>query len=91
MVCDFLALLLFVGLDVPLESWLAAPIGDEVLYYGEKFPTPVSLPCICPFSWLDVRTCWLDLKPGWLSLKPSWLSLKPSWLALRPVCPKMKT
>ena len=56
MVSSFLALLLFISIDLPLGSRAAAPIGDEVLYNGEIFPTyirPSIHPSVCPSVWLN--------------------------------------
>ena len=53
MVSGSLALLLFIGLDLTLGSRAAAPIGDKVLWNGEKFRPSV------PEAWLVGPEAWL--------------------------------
>ena len=80
MVSDSLAMLIFIGLDLPLGSRASTFIGDEILQHGDKFHLSIHLsvhPSICPSSWLHLR-------PGWLALRSCWLALRPSQLAMRP-------
>ena len=61
MVSSSLALLFFVGLDLPSGSRAVALIGDEVLQNGEIFP---GRPQASGFG------------PGWQGLRPGWMAQK---------------
>ena len=65
MVNGSLALLLFIGLELPLGNRVAAPIGDEVLQNGEIYRMFVC-PSIRPPNWAS--------QPG---LRPRQLGLRP--------------